>query len=267
MKKGTNLWKVFGGNQETSKKPSKHDANLQKRPLLHFQIGLILALMAAYFVLEVETPLKEATVVAKTQEPLIENPVYVNYILEKKPEPKMEEQIEKEPKTEKPILNPEFKIDKNSSDRAETKGVQPQEAENPNEFDPNKVVTGEEVLDDPVVPLILVEVSPIYPGCEGLDNNQDRRQCLSDKLGKLIRRKFNTSIASDYGLSGTQRIFTQFTIDKKGAIIDIKVRAPHPVLEKEALRVIGKVPTMIPGKQRDNYVSVSYSVPIVFNAL
>ena len=36
------------------------------------------------------------------------------------------------------------------------------------------------------------------------------------------------------------------------------------ILEKEARRVIEKLPKLIPGKQRDRPVAVIYSYPIVF---
>jgi protein TonB len=87
---------------------------------------------------------------------------------------------------------------------------------------------------------------------------------MSEKLTKLIQRKFKTNLASDLGLSGIQRIQTQFTIDKTGTIIDIKTRAPHPKLENEAERVINTIPEMQPGKQRDKAVGVRYVLPISF---
>ena len=86
----------------------------------------------------------------------------------------------------------------------------------------------------------------------------------SQKINKLVNRKFNTEIASEYGLSGVQKIYTQFTIDKNGNVVDIKARAPHPALEKEAQRIIDKIPHMKPGYQRDVAVGVIYNLPITF---
>ena len=42
-------------------------------------------------------------------------------------------------------------------------------------------------------------------------------------------------------------------------------RAPHARLEKEAKRVVGLLPKMIPGKQRGRPVNVTYMLPISFN--
>jgi protein TonB len=56
-----------------------------------------------------------------------------------------------------------------------------------------------------------------------------------------------------------------FKIDKKGEIVDIRARAPHKRLEKEAIRVVSILPKMKPGRQRGKAVGVKYSLPIVFN--
>ena len=81
---------------------------------------------------------------------------------------------------------------------------------------------------------------------------------MSDKIIKLIGKKFNTDIGADYGISGKQRIHTQFTIDKNGNVTDVKIRGPHHALEKEANRVINQIPKMEPGLQR--LVPVFYCV-------
>ena len=59
-------------------------------------------------------------------------------------------------------------------------------------------------------------------------------------------------------------MIVQFRIDETGNIQDIKARAPHADLEKEAKRVIASIPTMIPGEQNGKPVSVMYSLPIAF---
>ena len=50
------------------------------------------------------------------------------------------------------------------------------------------------------------------------------------------------------GIQG--RVFVQFVIDKDGSIVGIRTRGPDKNLEKEAQRIIAKLPTMTPGKQR-----------------
>jgi protein TonB len=71
-------------------------------------------------------------------------------------------------------------------------------------------------------------------------------------------------LANELGLSGRQRIYVKFKIDKFGDVVDVIARAPHPKLEEEAVKVITSLPHMIPGKQRGVPVGVVYSLPIIF---
>ena len=64
------------------------------------------------------------------------------------------------------------------------------------------------------------------------------------------------------GIQG--RVNVMFTIDKDGSITNVKMRGPDANLEKEAARIISKLPRMIPGKQRGKPVRVPFSVPITF---
>ena len=86
----------------------------------------------------------------------------------------------------------------------------------------------------------------------------------TSNFNDLIQKKFNTELAHDLGLSGTQKIYVAFKIDKNGMVTDVRARAPHNQLEKEALRLTTKIPKMTPGKQRNIPVDVLYNLPIVF---
>ena len=121
----------------------------------------------------------------------------------------------------------------------------------------------DEVYEDVEVPFSVIENVPEYPGCEK-GNNTEKRKCMSAKIAKFVQRKFNTDLAGDLGLSGKQRISVIFKIDKKGNVIGVRSRAPHPRLEKEAAHVINLLPKMKPGRQRGKAVVVPYSLPITF---
>lgn len=120
----------------------------------------------------------------------------------------------------------------------------------------------EEVVED--VPFMIIEDVPVFPGCKG--SNKELRACFSDQISKFVLKKFNAELASDLGLtSGSiQRIFVLFTIDKNGDITDVKARAPHKRLQEEAVRVVGLLPKITPGKQRGRPVGVKYALPITF---
>ena len=121
-----------------------------------------------------------------------------------------------------------------------------------------------EILKPTIVADGIIERVPIYPGCEEMLTNKTRKQCMSRNVNQLIGKNFNTDLALNLNLTGKQKIFLIFKIDKTGRVIQAKARAPHPRLEEEAVRVINLLPTMKPGFQRDQPVIVPYSIPIVF---
>lgn len=60
-------------------------------------------------------------------------------------------------------------------------------------------------------------------------------------------------------------VFISFVVGKKGDVENVRVvRGVNPLLDAEAIRVVKKMPTWIPGKQRGKNVRVSYTVPIGF---
>ena len=74
-------------------------------------------------------------------------------------------------------------------------------------------VEAEEVEEEVEVPFAVIENVPVFPGCEK-GNNEKKRKCMSDKISKLVRKRFNTDLAGDLGLTGRQRISVIFKIDK-----------------------------------------------------
>lgn len=115
------------------------------------------------------------------------------------------------------------------------------------------------------LPLTFVEVAPLYPGCESLKSQTERKKCMSDKIQKIVNRKTNTDILSKHEKSsGTHRIFTSFIIDTSGVVTNIKIRANHPEAAAEIRRVLELIPKMVPASHRGKTVSVKYTLPIVF---
>ena len=110
-----------------------------------------------------------------------------------------------------------------------------------------------------------VEKPPFYiDWCTSNISKDKIRECTDSGIKLFAKTNFNTEIAADLNLSGYQRITSAFIIDKSGKIDNIRVRASHPDLEKEALRVINLIPKMEPGRQNGEAVSTSYLLPIIF---
>ena len=120
----------------------------------------------------------------------------------------------------------------------------------------------EEELDDVDVPFAVIEDVPIFPGCERVKKSE-RRDCFQEQMNKHIRKNFRyPEIAQEMGIQG--RVYVNFIISKDGSITNIRMRGPDKNLEKEAQRIISKLPNMTPGKQRGRAVRVPFSIPITF---
>lgn len=105
-----------------------------------------------------------------------------------------------------------------------------------------------------------IEEVPVFPGCE---NDTDKRACFNKMMKKHISKIFRyPGISQEMGVQG--KVYTQFTIQKDGTIGNVLLRGPDKNLEKEAKRIIDKLPKMKPGKQRDKNVKVAFTIPITF---
>lgn len=126
------------------------------------------------------------------------------------------------------------------------------------------VEEAEEEEEAVTVPFHVIEDVPIFPGCEDAGGKEAKKKCMSDKVMKFVQQNFNNELAAELGLEGRQRISVQFRINEQGQVCEVKARAPHPRLEREAIGVVSKLPTMTPGRQRGKPVGVLYMLPILF---
>ena len=121
-----------------------------------------------------------------------------------------------------------------------------------------------DIKADTDVPFAVIEEVPVYPGCVG--TRAQKAACLNRMIQKSIVKSFNLGLVKNLGLSkGKKKIWLLFKIDKEGNVVNVKARAPHPVLKQEAERVAKLLPQMIAGKQRGKAVGMKYTLPISFN--
>ena len=120
------------------------------------------------------------------------------------------------------------------------------------EIDIDIVIEIEEEIE-PTIEIIfdIVEEMPEFIG--GVEK-------LYEYLGSNIKYPEQ---AKDFSIQG--KVFVQFVVWKDGTIKDVKVvKGAHKLLDKEALRVINKMPNWKPGKQRGKNVNAKFTLPIKF---
>ena len=65
------------------------------------------------------------------------------------------------------------------------------------------------------------------------------------------------------GIQG--RVTVRFIVEKDGSISDVKpILSVHPLLDKEAVRVVKSMPKWTPGKHNGKPVRVRFNLPVMF---
>ena len=95
------------------------------------------------------------------------------------------------------------------------------------------------------------EMPPQFPGGE-------------KALAQFIKKEMKyPEEAVKYGEQG--RVIIEFTVDAYGNIITPKVlRTVSPLLDREALRIVSKMPRWTPGRRNWIFVDMKYILPIMF---
>ena len=100
-------------------------------------------------------------------------------------------------------------------------------------------------------PFIVVEEMPIFPGGDS---------ALIKYISKNIKYPPVAKINKIQG-----RVIVRFCVTEAGSINRINImKGVNPDLDAEAIRVVGTLPTFIPGKQGGKAVDVWYMIPIAF---
>ena len=231
--------------------PKKSEkADLSKNSSLYFVIGLSLILLISWQAIEWRTYEKVYAYEALNVEDEDDEEIPITEQLKTPPPPpplpppapEVIEVVEDEEEVEETVIE--------STETNEDEIIEVEEVEIEEEF------------DDVDVPFAVIEDVPIFPGCEKVAKSE-RRKCFQEQMNKHIRKNFRyPEIAQEMGIQG--RVYVNFIISKDGSISNIRMRGPDKNLEKEAQRIISKLPNMTPGKQRGRAVRVPFSIPITF---
>ncbi|TLP78829.1 energy transducer TonB [Maribacter sp. ACAM166] len=232
--------------------PKKNpEQDLNKKSSMYFVIGLLLVLAMVFVALE-----------WKTYDSFYHYDTSLNQIDESIDEDVPIFELKATPPPTPPVAPSEIEIAEDDDPIEETL-IEATEMTQETEI---LVASDLDVIEEPdevIVNWVTIEKVPVFPRCE---NEKDKRACFNKMIQRHIRKNFRyPEIAQEIGLQG--RVNTQFIINKDGSIGTIQKKGPHVLLEKEAVRILSKlpkIPKMTPGKQRGTAVKVPYSIPITF---
>jgi protein TonB len=234
---------------------------LEKFSNIFTQLGLVLVLFIVYITLEHQTEQKSVAIYNTNKEKVVYVAPNTQISFTRVPK-----EIPKITDYKPQVLIIDEPIKKGDNTITEVSFIDEPQKE-PTLIDINSLVVAKEPDDNFIedVDFINIEDAPVFKGCEGLSKSENKN-CFNLKMQQFIQRNFDVDLANQLGLThGKYKIYTQFVIDNKGFITDLKVRAPHKTLKKEANRIIKKLPKFTPGKQRNKPVKVKYALPIAFN--
>ncbi len=227
-------------------------ANVGRNSTLYFLVGLALMLFLTNYAINYKTYDRSAIDIGQ-----------LNLDDELDEEVPITEQLQTPPPPPPPPAAPEVIEVVEDEEEVEETVIESTETSQEEEIEVEEIEEIQEVDEDIEVPFAVIENVPVFPGCESKKSNDERKKCMSQKISKFVNKKFNTDLAQDLGLkSGKHRISIQFKVDRNGNVVGVRARAPHPKLEKEAVRVVSQLPKMKPGMQRGKSVTVPYGFPI-----
>lgn len=104
-------------------------------------------------------------------------------------------------------------------------------------------------------------VSKIFMVAEKMPEFPGGQEALMEYLEKNLNYPEKLQ---EKGITGT--VYVTFVVNKNGGIEDVRVlRSLHPLLDKEAVRVVKSMPKWKPGEQRGKKVNIQYNLPIRFS--
>lgn len=119
------------------------------------------------------------------------------------------------------------------------------------ESEPKTMVVKTDTLKEDLVFGDMPETQPAFPGGQ---------RALLDYINQNIH--YPPEAVKD---SVKGRVVVKFTIKEDGSIDKASVvKALHPLLDKEAVRVIESMPKWIPGKRNGRAIQVNYNIPVTF---
>lgn len=237
---------------------------IRQKHLLHFQIGLLIAMAATWLAFQ-WTLYQEGTTIPATlyleEEEMVEQ---IPQTVQRRTQPPPP--VVKSPATLLPEDLPDFSEQPPASVDplvADTVGERqrPAPITSPR---PSPPAVAPPVLQDPVPegPIIFAERMPVYGDCQGTE--EARRKCTERNVMSFVQEAVEyPGWAHQNGIEGT--VYVRFVIDAAGQVTQLKcLRDPGGGLCEEAMRVVRQMERWEPGRQRGRPVSVYHTLPVRF---
>lgn len=247
-----------------SKRDEKKRINIQWNSALFFQVGLILALLTTFWAIESDWEMSLKNVSKNEKRTVNEKTDNSQYRLE--PEIILSSPSEpKEPIRKVQTISPISTFTPMDNHLTVIETIVPSTQVDQNmPLNPPMIVPGT-AKPNKKESLFGVQEVPVFPGCEFLTTNEERKDCFQSKVQQFISRKFDVDKFSEKYSGQKKKISVQFTINTFGQIAELKAISQDKDLSEEAVRVISRLPQMTPGKNNNKPVEVVYTVPISLN--
>ena len=232
-------------------KPKKNpNVDLKKRVGLFFSIGLAIATFASLYAINYKSVEEgKKKIEFDKLEDLSED--VQDVVMEENTPPPVIKQVDDKEDVKTEFQSNEIKKDEAvaAPPKISTTGV------------PGGTGTGDDDIQDDVQ-FFAIEQKPMFEECKNVPKEEQER-CFKKTLDAFVSKTLvYPEAAMQMGSQG--RVVVQFRIKKDGNVEVINAQGKDKILEKEARRVIEKLPRLIPGKQRERPVAVIFSYPIVF---
>lgn len=239
---------------------------------IYFQVGLLASLIAVYFIIELETPVSEWEVLKERKVvDIAEKPFTDVFTVEKEPQKEVAK-VDLKPKAilPKPVIN-QFKPIENSDPNPEnTETTAPDDVPTENlittEISENSTTISVPAVKKDVYDGEELDELPTFMACSGLKGDA-QKACFNEQMKKYLQKNLRyPERARENNKQGS--VLVEFVINTNGSVSGVKPANATSFndkdLEKEALRVIGKLPNLKPGKIKGEPVNVRYRIPITF---
>lgn len=222
------------------KKNSK--ADLEKSKSIFFLVGLLLALGAVFAAFTVSSKTEIVDVLTAPQEVIFE---------EEGPEITRPEELKVTPPPPPKQVVEVLNIVDDTEDIDEEFVPEDTAPEEDDEIFFKDIPKMDDEDDDEEKIFVIVEKMPVFPGGD---------IGLQQWIAKNVKYP---NIARETGIEG--KVYVRFCVTKNGKVAQVSIaRGVDPILDRESVRVVSKLPTWQPGEQRGEKVNVWYTVPINF---